>query len=475
MPPLDPDPQVHAAKAYDHIDSTSATHTAFEAPKVYDNKIYDTTKAYEKLYISKEYDKMAVDHMSPSAYESHDIKSYDKMYSSKSHLESPIDDSSYDKCCDKTYKTLETLDSTTYERQYDSSKAVDPVDSTTYEKVQPLDPVATSLPEPQDKPSTTSSSGGKKQKESPKENGDLDPNKKPPYSYVALITMAIKESPERRLQLSEIYQWIANKFPFYAKESAKEKQGWKNSIRHNLSLNECFQKQPRDGGGGGGKGNYWTLDPQHENMFENGNFTRRRRMRRAANLLRQPYPPYPIFQISPSSSWGLGQIQGGNFASYTQGTRMHTPHSYTYPQMNQLQGQMQLGGGYQQIGGSLGTAPLTSGALGSSFSSHLGGGLLGSSSPAISSPSSSHTSLGTAPELWTSGSSTSLHSSIGASSFLSPSSTLGSPSTTPFQPSFGSGSGSYGAGLNACRRQGEATTSSQLAPLSYYGWTDSKP
>lgn len=40
-----------------------------------------------------------------------------------------------------------------------------------------------------------------RQKENPKENGDLDPNKKPPYSYVALITMAIKESPERRLQV----------------------------------------------------------------------------------------------------------------------------------------------------------------------------------------------------------------------------------------------------------------------------------
>lgn len=477
MPPLQPDPQVHAAKAYDHIDSTSSTHAAFEAPKIYDNKLYDTTKAYEKMYITKEYDKMAIDHMSPSVYDSHDPKSYDKLYSSKGHMEDKMDDAAYDKCCDKTYRTLETLDSTTYDRPYDASKVVEPVDSTTYEKVQPLDPVATSLPESQDKPSTTSSSGTKKE-ESSKENGDLDPNKKPPYSYVALITMAIKASPERRLQLSEIYQWIANKFPFYAKENAKEKQGWKNSIRHNLSLNECFLKQPRDGsGGGGGKGNYWTLDPQHEDMFEHGNFKRRRRMRRPANLLRQPYPPYPIFQISPGGSWGLGQMQGGNFASYTQGTRVHTPHSYTYPQMNQLQGQMQLSGGYQQIGSSLGSTPLTSSALGSSFPSHLSGGLLGSSSPSISSPGSTHTSLGSAPELWTSGSSTGLHSSLGASSFLGSSSSLGSPSATPFQPSFGSGGGSYGAGLNACRRQGEATTSSQLTPLPYpYPcWPDSKP
>ncbi|MPC08845.1 hypothetical protein E2C01_001439 [Portunus trituberculatus] len=200
MPPLQPDPQVHAAKAYDHIDSTSSTVTPFEAPKIYDNKLYDTTKAYEKMYITKEYDKMAIDHISPSVYDSHDHKPYDKLYSSKVHMEEKMEEAAYDKCCDKTYRTLETLDSTTYDRPYDASKVVEPVDSTTYEKVQPLDPVATSLPESQDKPSTTSSSGSKKE-ESSKENGDLDPNKKPPYSYVALITMAIKASPERRLQV----------------------------------------------------------------------------------------------------------------------------------------------------------------------------------------------------------------------------------------------------------------------------------
>lgn len=65
--------------------------------------------------------------------------------------------------------------------------------------------------------------------------------------------------PASDSQLSEIYQWIATKFPFYAQQNAKEKQGWKNSIRHNLSLNECFVKIPREGGGGGGKGNFWTL------------------------------------------------------------------------------------------------------------------------------------------------------------------------------------------------------------------------
>lgn len=97
-------------------------------------------------------------------------------------------------------------------------------------------------------------------------------DQKPPYSYISLTAMAIWSSPEKMLPLSDIYKFITDRFPYYRKNT----QRWQNSLRHNLSFNDCFIKVPRRPDRPG-KGAYWTLHPQAFDMFENGSLLRRRR------------------------------------------------------------------------------------------------------------------------------------------------------------------------------------------------------
>ncbi|KAI0033345.1 hypothetical protein K488DRAFT_13548, partial [Vararia minispora EC-137] len=110
---------------------------------------------------------------------------------------------------------------------------------------------------------------------------DSPPGSKPFYPYSTLIRYAIKGSPDQKLLLEDIYYAIESRFPYFRTASS----GWKNSVRHNLSLNPCFEKVPRPLTDRG-KGSYWTvndnIDPR-TGVHRIRNKTGRRRGRRKAN------------------------------------------------------------------------------------------------------------------------------------------------------------------------------------------------
>ncbi|XP_078463472.1 uncharacterized protein LOC144728064 [Lampetra planeri] len=145
----------------------------------------------------------------------------------------------------------------------------------------------------------------KKQQDNKKDNhSNLE---RPLFSYMAMIQFAINSSSNGRMSLREIYAWIAHRFPYF-RHSARP--GWRNSIRHNLSLHTMFVRETVPGS----KESFWTVSNEsthrrHASFRDTsqGNHSALiapapSSARRVQPLLPRPPEPQPIsLLLTPSS------------------------------------------------------------------------------------------------------------------------------------------------------------------------------
>ena len=107
---------------------------------------------------------------------------------------------------------------------------------------------------------------------------------KPRKTYIGLIAEAILSSPEKKLVLSDIYSYILTRYPYFRTKGS----GWRNSIRQNLSLNDCFIKAGRSWNG---RGHFWTICPMYYEDFMHGDYCRKR----ARKVIKLDFKPTECF------------------------------------------------------------------------------------------------------------------------------------------------------------------------------------
>ncbi|XP_069608171.1 forkhead box protein J1 isoform X2 [Ranitomeya imitator] len=167
------------------------------------------------------------------------------------------------------------------------------------------DPACLGMPHTPGKPISSSTSRAAHLGLQPMEEIDYktNPHVKPPYSYATLICMAMQASKKTKITLSAIYKWITDNFCYFRHADPT----WQNSIRHNLSLNKCFIKVPREKDEPG-KGGFWKIDPQYADRLMNGAIKKRRL---------PPVQIHPAFAgaQSTSSDNNMGSVWSLNVSS----------------------------------------------------------------------------------------------------------------------------------------------------------------
>ena len=151
-------------------------------------------------------------------------------------------------------------------------------------------------------------------------------------SYTAMIAQAILNKEGHRSTLSDIYEYMGKTFPALERRGT----GWRNCVRHTLSLNDCFIKLHRPENG---RSCNWAVHPTYFESFSRGDYRKRRSIRKRARALPwlDPNMPYPMqyfreqeYLQHQQGSWQLSPSNAPSWSS--QQGYYNQPHTAVYNQ-----------------------------------------------------------------------------------------------------------------------------------------------
>ncbi|CAE6447202.1 unnamed protein product [Rhizoctonia solani] len=160
---------------------------------------------------------------------------------------------------------------------------------------------------------------------------DGRPGERPAYPFTTLIRYAIKGSPNGRLLLEDIYNAIQTRYSYFATAPS----GWKNSVRHTLSLMTCFEKVPRLLTEPG-KGSYWTVNDSMPHAKPSRVRIRKRKARTEDDILLETSRSVPD-ALHPESSDGESPKSSDRLSPYdTAVGSAHRHSSYVHEHTHDL-------------------------------------------------------------------------------------------------------------------------------------------
>ena len=131
-------------------------------------------------------------------------------------------------------------------------------------------------------------------------------SEEPPFSYIAMIAMAIDSSPYIPHEDTEWDLWVHfDALPVFSEESAEVVELYSPQPFSEWLLHKSSSQLLWDSFGKPGKGNEWTLHPGSGDIFGSGSFLRTAAKRLKCRPSQKPNEPAFVCKVNSSHHFNL--------------------------------------------------------------------------------------------------------------------------------------------------------------------------